>query len=118
MLTTVSRLAVAARRPALARHISAGATTNSLRVAIVGSGPSGFYTAKYLLAAGSSKKKGFAGGASSVAPDGLPPPEVSEVTIVDRLPSPFGLVRYGVAPDHPEVKNVIDDFRSVAEDPR
>jgi len=36
------------------------------------------------------------------------------VTVIDRLPTPFGLVRYGVAPDHPEVKNVVDDFTAVA----
>mmetsp|Transcript_6999 Transcript_6999/g.21315 ORF Transcript_6999/g.21315 Transcript_6999/m.21315 type:complete len:463 (+) Transcript_6999:1727-3115(+) len=36
----------------------------------------------------------------------------------ERLPAPFGLVRYGVAPDHPEVKSVIHKFESVAEDPR
>lgn len=38
--------------------------------------------------------------------------------MIDELPTPFGLVRYGVAPDHPEVKNVIDDFESVAQDER
>lgn len=35
-----------------------------------------------------------------------------------RLPTPFGLVRTGVAPDHPEVKSVQRDFEKVAEDPR
>jgi len=35
----------------------------------------------------------------------------------ERLPVPFGLVRFGVAPDHPEVKNVVNDFTSVAETP-
>lgn len=35
--------------------------------------------------------------------------------LFDRFPTPFGLVRYGVAPDHPEVKNVINDFTEVAE---
>eukprot|EP00397_Hematodinium_sp_SG-2012_P048692 GEMP01055899.1.p1 GENE.GEMP01055899.1~~GEMP01055899.1.p1 ORF type:complete len:368 (+),score=101.23 GEMP01055899.1:213-1316(+) len=35
----------------------------------------------------------------------------------DKLPTPFGLVRSGVAPDHPEVKNVIDDFNAVAASP-
>lgn len=62
------------------------------RVAIIGSGPAGFYTAKYLLR-----------GADHV-----------HVDVYDRLPTPFGLVRYGVAPDHPEVKSVINDFREVA----
>lgn len=56
--------------------------SNPLRVCIVGSGPAGFYTAEKLL-----KKH-----------DG------SEVDIIDRLPMPFGLVRSGVAPDHPETK--------------
>ena len=75
-----------------------------LKVAIVGSGPSGFYTAKYLL------RDSAAGSEGSVP--------VGEVNIIDRLPTPYGLVRYGVAPDHPEVKNVIDDYETVAQDPR
>jgi len=77
-------------------------TKDGARVAIVGSGPSGFYTAKYLLKA-SEKDKGI---------------PVKEITMIDRLPVPFGLVRFGVAPDHPEVKNVVDDFTIVASDPR
>ncbi|XP_062508005.1 NADPH:adrenodoxin oxidoreductase, mitochondrial-like [Corticium candelabrum] len=40
------------------------------------------------------------------------------VDIVEKLPVPFGLVRYGVAPDHPEVKNVINSFTHVARDKR
>ena len=36
------------------------------------------------------------------------------VDIYERLPTPFGLVRSGVAPDHPEVKNVISQFNTVA----
>lgn len=71
----------------LLRHGSISAPdspTKGLRVAIVGSGPSGFYTCKYLL----QDKAEHA---------------VAEVTVIDRLPTPFGLVRYGVAPDHPEV---------------
>ncbi|CAH0363699.1 unnamed protein product [Pelagomonas calceolata] len=67
-------------------------STPSPRVAVVGSGPGGFYTAKYLLR--DSKNV--------------------HVTILDRWPTPFGLVRYGVAPDHPEVKSVQDDFEEVA----
>lgn len=43
---------------------------------------------------------------------------MAEVTIIEQLPAPFGLVRYGVAPDHPEVKNVEADFSVVAQDPR
>ncbi len=63
--------------------------TNPWRVAIVGSGPSGCYTAKYLAA---SKDDFF------------------QIHIIERLPTAYGLVRNGVAPDHPEVKNVQHDF--------
>ena len=66
------------------------------RVAIVGSGPSGCYTAKYLMMGASSK---------------LPPSRSSlSIDVIERLPTPYGLVRNGVAPDHPEVKNVQNDF--------
>ncbi|KZV46272.1 NADPH:adrenodoxin oxidoreductase, mitochondrial-like [Dorcoceras hygrometricum] len=56
-----------------------------LRICVVGSGPAGFYTAEKLLKAH----------------------EGVEVDIIDRLPTPFGLVRSGVAPDHPETKVVL-----------
>jgi adrenodoxin-NADP+ reductase len=62
----------------------------SYSVAIVGSGPSGCYTAKYL-------------------------PNSYKIDMIDRLPTPYGLVRYGVAPDHPEVKNVQNDFDQLQE---
>ena len=62
-------------------------STPSWKVAIVGSGPSGCYTAKYLNSA-------------------LP----AQIDVLERLPTPYGLVRNGVAPDHPEVKNVQNDF--------
>jgi adrenodoxin-NADP+ reductase len=57
-------------------------------VGIVGSGPAAFYAAKYLLSANSDV----------------------HVDIFERLPSPFGLVRYGVAPDHQDVKSVATQF--------
>lgn len=63
-------------------------------IAIIGSGPAGFYTARHLQRH-------------------LPSPRID---IYDRLPVPFGLVRYGVAPDHPEVKKCIEDFEHVAQD--
>lgn len=66
----------------------------SKRVSIVGSGPSGFYTAYRLL----NKS-----------------PEHIEVTLWEKLPVPYGLSRYGVAPDHPEVKNCEDTFAECAE---
>jgi ferredoxin/flavodoxin---NADP+ reductase len=64
-----------------------------LRVAIVGSGPAGFYTAGALL----------------VSED--PPVEVD---MIERLPTPWGLVRLGVAPDHPELKAASRAFEKTA----
>ena len=66
-----------------------------LRVAIVGSGPAGFYAAGALLAAD--------------------PP--AEVDMLERLPTPWGLVRLGVAPDHPKLKTVSRAFERIAELP-
>lgn len=60
-------------------------------LAIVGSGPSAFYTAKYLI----EKHENI------------------NVDMYEKLPVPYGLVRYGVAPDHPEVKTVIETFNQV-----
>lgn len=74
------------------RFFSLG-TDDAWKVAIVGSGPSGCYTAKYL---------------SSVL-------ETSRIDVLDRLATPYGLVRNGVAPDHPEVKNVEHDFDKLFE---
>ncbi|MBB1245184.1 FAD-dependent oxidoreductase [Streptomyces durbertensis] len=69
-----------------------------LRIAVVGSGPSGVYTAQALL-------------------DRLPPPGVA-VDVLDRLPCPYGLVRYGVAPDHEKIKSLQRNLRTVLEDGR
>jgi ferredoxin--NADP+ reductase len=66
-----------------------------LRVAIVGSGPAGFYAAGALL-----------GGELAV-----------EVDMIERLPTPWGLVRLGVAPDHPNIKAVSRVFEKIAERP-
>uniref|UniRef100_A0A1Q3FXU0 NADPH:adrenodoxin oxidoreductase, mitochondrial n=1 Tax=Culex tarsalis TaxID=7177 RepID=A0A1Q3FXU0_CULTA len=66
------------------------------RICIVGAGPAGFYAAQYIL-------------------KNLPE---SQIDIVEKLPVPFGLVRFGVAPDHPEVKNVINTFTKTAENPQ
>lgn len=74
-----------------------GTTTRPLRVAIIGAGPSGFYAAGALL------------GQSSV--------QVS-IDIFDRLPTPYGLVRNGVAPDHPRIKSVTRIYHKIASDPR
>jgi ferredoxin/flavodoxin---NADP+ reductase len=66
-----------------------------LRVAVVGSGPAGFYAAGALL-----------GGDRPV-----------EVDMLERLPTPWGLVRLGVAPDHPKIKSVSRAFERIAERP-
>ncbi len=75
-----------------------------IRVAIVGAGPAGFYAAKYLLK-GTAQVEKFGN-------------EGVHIDLLDRLPTPFGLVRSGVAPDHPEVKNVQAQFSEIAEHPR
>ncbi|HWF51673.1 MAG TPA: FAD-dependent oxidoreductase [Solirubrobacteraceae bacterium] len=76
-----------------------GTETTPLRVAIIGSGPSGFYAAGHLLTA-----KGR-------------PDLVVEVDMFDRLPTPWGLVRGGVAPDHPNIKAVSRVFEKTAAKP-
>lgn len=68
----------------------------TLNVAIVGSGPAGFYTADALLKAN----------------------EGCRIDILDRLPTPYGLIRFGVAPDHEKTKNVMRGFARTASDER
>jgi len=70
-------------------------TEGPLRVAVVGSGPAGFYACGALLAAD------------------VP----VEVDLIERLPTPWGLVRLGVAPDHPKIKSVSRAFEKIAERP-
>ncbi len=76
--------------------MSMGGAEHPLRVAIIGSGPSGFYAAEHLL-----------------SHDDLN----VQVEMFDRLPTPFGLVRAGVAPDHPKIKSVTRVFDKVATNP-
>jgi ferredoxin--NADP+ reductase len=66
--------------------------TGRYRVAIVGGGPSGFYAAEALLRSGQSV----------------------DVDMFERLPVPYGLVRFGVAPDHPKLKQVTRVFDRIA----
>ena len=86
-----------------------------LSVAVVGAGPAGFYASKYLT---SSVLKRITQSTSSGDDDddthstsfgfsGI------DIDLIERLPTPYGLVRYGVAPDHPEVKNVENDFAAL-----
>ncbi|MFQ5610532.1 MAG: FAD-dependent oxidoreductase [Anaerolineae bacterium] len=74
-----------------------GTESNPLRVAIIGSGPTGFYTAEHLF-----KQKDL----------------IVEIDMYDRLPTPFGLVRGGVAPDHPKIKSVTAVYHRTAQNPR
>lgn len=73
------------------------------KLAIVGGGPSAFYVASRLL---------------SLLPHGDPSSPFLRVHMFDRVWAPHGLVRYGVAPDHPEVKNCTHKFDATALDPR
>ncbi len=68
-------------------------TKNTLRLAIVGAGPAGIYAADILL----KTERNF---------------DVS-IDLFDHLPAPYGLVRYGVAPDHPRIKGIINALRDV-----
>lgn len=70
-----------------------------LRVAVIGSGPSGVYTAQAL-----TENAAAAGGPVLV-------------DVLDRLPCPYGLVRYGVAPDHEKIKSLQGTLRQVLERP-
>ncbi len=70
-----------------------GSHDNPLRVAIVGSGPAGFYASEQLLRSDDA---------------------AVQVDMFDRLPTPFGLVRGGVAPDHPKIKSVIRVYAKTA----
>jgi ferredoxin--NADP+ reductase len=68
-----------------------------IRAAIIGSGPAGFYTAEHLL---KEKHVEF------------------EIDMFDRLPTPHGLVRLGVAPDHQKIKSVTKIYDKIASNPR
>ena len=74
-----------------------GTEAQPLRVAIVGAGPAGFYTAESLL-----KRPGL----------------VCSIDFFNRFPTPFGLVREGVAPDHQSIKAVTRIYDKIAADPR
>jgi ferredoxin--NADP+ reductase len=72
---------------------------SALTVAVIGSGPAGLYTAEALI------KQGAA----------IDPPVTIHVDVIDRLPTPYGLVRYGVAPDHKSIKSIAEYLRGVLE---
>ncbi|MGH3691536.1 MAG: pyridine nucleotide-disulfide oxidoreductase, partial [Microbacterium sp.] len=66
------------------------------RIAIVGAGPAGIYAADILL---------------GLAPD-------ASIDLFEKLPAPYGLVRYGVAPDHPRIRKITDALHEVLVNPR
>ena len=72
-----------------------GTDSRPLRVAIVGSGPSGFYAAAALFKSDLTVHVG----------------------VFEKLPVPFGLVRFGVAPDHAKIRNVIKTYQKTAANP-
>ncbi|HBY06714.1 MAG TPA: NADP oxidoreductase [Chloroflexi bacterium] len=74
-----------------------GTESSPVRVAVIGAGPAGFYTAEHLL-----KQNQFN----------------IEVDLFDRLPTPYGLVRGGVAPDHQKIKSVTKAYEKIAQNPR
>ena len=67
-----------------------------LRVAVVGAGPAGIYVADVLMKSGT---------------------DVS-IDLVERQPAPFGLIRYGVAPDHPRIKGIVSALHQVLSKPQ
>ncbi|MEX2662932.1 MAG: FAD-dependent oxidoreductase [Vicinamibacterales bacterium] len=76
---------------------SVGTADAPLRVAVIGSGPAAFYAVEHLF---------------------KQPALVADVDMFERLPAPHGLVRYGVAPDHPKIKTVTRAYDTIAGHPR
>ncbi|MDO5669348.1 MAG: FAD-dependent oxidoreductase [Corynebacterium sp.] len=66
-----------------------------LRVAVVGAGPAGIYASDLLVKSG----------------------EDVTVDLFERMPAPFGLIRYGVAPDHPRIKGIVKSLHKVLDQP-
>src|SRR5215210_811168 len=89
---TAKTPAAAAATSTSAPHLPPMNQDRPLRVAVVGSGPAGFYAAERLLS------------------DDLP----VAVDLIERLPTPWGLVRLGVAPDHPELTAASKAFEKTA----
>ncbi|WP_028279589.1 FAD-dependent oxidoreductase [Arthrobacter sp. H5] len=77
--------------------VSSAAATRPLRVAIIGAGPAGVYAADIL-----TKAQEVQGGNFKVSID-----------LFDQYPAPYGLIRYGVAPDHPRIKGIVNALHKV-----
>ncbi|KAI2619962.1 nucleotide-binding domain-containing protein [Hypoxylon sp. NC1633] len=95
LCATCRRKASTPRAHGISRYSTATRHDRPFRMAVVGSGPAGFYTAYRVM---------------SKVPK-------AKVDMFEALPVPYGLVRFGVAPDHPEVKNCQDKFEEVASSP-
>jgi ferredoxin/flavodoxin---NADP+ reductase len=80
--------------PDVAADAPTGHSDMVLRIAVVGSGPAGIYAAEALTRTGRAS-----------------------VDVIDALPAPYGLVRYGVAPDHPKIRSIIATLHTVLEHP-
>ncbi|MFD9797152.1 FAD-dependent oxidoreductase [Streptomyces sp. NPDC059070] len=71
-----------------------------LRIAIVGAGPAGIYAADALLKSPAATEPGVS------------------IDLFERMPAPFGLIRYGVAPDHPRIKGIVTALHQVLDKPQ
>jgi len=70
-------------------------SSRPLRVAVIGSGPAGIYASDLLMKSG----------------------RTVEIDLFEQMPAPFGLIRYGVAPDHPRIKGIVNSLHAVMEKP-
>ena len=70
-------------------------SSRPLRVAVIGSGPAGLYASDLLMKSG----------------------RTVEIDLFEQMPAPFGLIRYGVAPDHPRIKGIVNSLHAVMEKP-
>ncbi|MDY6808986.1 MAG: FAD-dependent oxidoreductase [Actinomycetota bacterium] len=75
-------------------------TERPLRVAIIGAGPAGIYAADALMKSDTAGEQGVS------------------IDLFERLPAPFGLIRYGVAPDHPRIKGIVTALHKVLDKPQ
>lgn len=81
------------------------ADSHELRIAVIGAGPAGIYSSDILLR--QLKKLGDEMGLGTSA----------RIDLFEKLPVPFGLVRYGVAPDHPSIKFIADALAKTLDNP-
>ena len=74
--------------------------TIDTRVVVVGAGPAGIYAADALLKSEAAQEPGVS------------------IDLFERMPAPFGLIRYGVAPDHPRIKGIVKALHQVLDKPQ